>query len=352
MTDQLADELAEKIKEVSVAEFFEKNRHLLGYENPTKSLLTVVKELVDNSLDACLEAKILPEIKISVKQLSGNRYKVKVEDNGPGLPPNKIPITFGKFLVGSKFYRLRQNIGTQGIGAKGAVLYAQLTTGKPAKITTYYKGKMYVFELLIDIIKNEPKVVSKEVKENPKKEHGLTIELQLEGRYVSKGASIDTYLKYLWIANPFSKIVFDGPNGRVTYNRVTKELPRPPKEIKPHPHGVELGRLRRMASMSDARTVVSFLTSEFSRVGASNAKKICKLAKVDPKKKPKDLTHEEVERLHKAMQMVKLMSPPTDCLSPLNEKMLIDSLKKEFQAEFYTAVIRQPAVYRGNPFQV
>ena len=152
--------------------------------------------------------------------------------------------------------------------------------------------------------------------------------------------------------NPFSKIVFDGPNGRVTYNRVTKELPRPPKEIKPHPHGVELGRLRRMASMSDARTVVSFLTNEFSRVGASNAKKICKLAKVDPKKKPKDLTHEEIERLHKAMQMVKLMSPPTDCLSPLNEKMLIDSLKKEFQAEFYTAVIRKPAVYRGNPFQV
>ena len=135
------EELAEKIREVSIAEFFEKNRHLLGYENPTKSLFTVVKEAVDNSVDACIEARILPKIKVSVKQLGENIYKVRVEDNGPGLPPEKVPIAFGKFLVGSKFYRYRQSIGTQGIGIKGAILYAQLTTGKPAKITTYYKKR-------------------------------------------------------------------------------------------------------------------------------------------------------------------------------------------------------------------
>ena len=352
MTDSLlADKLAEKIREVSVAEFFEKNRHLLGYENPTKSLLTVVKELVDNSLDACIEARILPEIKVSVKPLSGNRYKVKVEDNGPGLPPNKVPITFGKFLVGSKFYRLRQNIGTQGIGAKGAILYAQLTTGKPAKITTYYKGKEHRIELLIDVIKNEPKVVSHQERET-KKLHGLSIEIQVEGRYVEKGASIPTYLRYMWIANPYTKIIYDGPNGRNTFDRVTKNLPKLPKEIKPHPYGVELGRLKRMLAFTKTKNIIGFLTTEFSRVGKGTALKICKLAKINPRKKPREITHDEAEKLHKAMQMVKLVAPPTNCLSPLNEQLLINSMKREFPAEFYTAVVRKPSVYRGNPFQV
>lgn len=346
-----ADKLAEKIREVSIAEFFEKNRHLLGYENPTKSLLTVVKELVDNSLDACLEARILPEIKVIVKPLGKNKFKVRVEDNGPGLPPKKIPITFGKFLVGSKFYRLRQNIGTQGIGAKGAILYAQLTTGKPAKIITYYKGKEHRIELLIDVIKNEPRVISHEEKES-KKLHGLSVEICVEGRYIEKGASILTYLRYIWIANPYTKIVYDGPNGRVVFDRATKNLPKPPKEIKPHPYGVELGRLKRMLALTKTKNMIAFLTTEFSRVGKGTALKICKLAKINAKKNPHEVTHEEAEKLHKAMKMVKLVAPPTNCLSPLSEQLLMNALKREFPAEFYTAVIRKPAVYRGNPFQV
>ncbi|OYT41917.1 MAG: DNA topoisomerase VI subunit B [Candidatus Aenigmarchaeota archaeon ex4484_224] len=356
MTDQILDiveELGEKIREVSIAEFFEKNRHLLGYENPTKSLLTVVKELVDNSLDACFEARILPDIKVQVKPLSKTRFKVKVDDNGPGLPPKKIPIAFGKFLVGSKFYRLRQSIGTQGIGAKGAILYAQLTTGKPAKIISYYKNEKHVFELMIDVLKNEPHILSHKIEKIDKNKHGLSIEIIVEGRYVEGQQSIPTYLKYIAIANPYAKIVFDGPNGKVVFERKTKKLPPLPKEIKPHPYGVELGKLKRMLKMSKAKNLLSFLSSEFSRVSRNTALKICKLAKVDCNKKPNQVSHEEAEKLHKAMQMVKLLSPPTNCLSPLNEQMLIDSLKNEFpKAEFITAIIRKPTVYRGYPFQV
>ena len=155
-----AEHLGEKIKEISIAEFFEKNRHLLGYENPTKSLLTVVKEAVENSLDACEEARILPEIEVKIKQIGENKYRISVKDNGPGIVSSKVPYAFGKFLVGSKFYRLRQSRGIQGIGIHGAVLYAQLTTGKPAKITVSTgKGKIHYFELMIDVIKNEPKIL-------------------------------------------------------------------------------------------------------------------------------------------------------------------------------------------------
>ncbi len=349
----VAEELGEKIKEISIAEFFEKNRHLLGYENLTKSLLTVVKECVDNSIDACLESRIPPAIKVVVKPIANNKYKVRVEDNGPGLPPDKIPIAFGKFLVGSKFYRLRQNIGTQGIGVKGAILYAQLTTGKPAKVITYYKGKKHEFELMIDILRNEPKIISHKVEKLENGKHGISVELVVEGRYVKGHQSILTYLKYISIANPYTKIIFDSPDGKIVFERTTTKLPPLPKEIKPHPYGVELGKLKRMLELTRYKNIVSFLKNEFSRISSQKAKQICKLARIPQNRKPQELTHQEIEKLHKAMQMVKLKAPPTNCLSPLNEKMLISGLKREFpNAEFLDAIIRKPTVYRGNPFQV
>lgn len=347
-----ADEIAEKIREVSVAEFFEKNRHLLGYENPTRSLLTVVKECVDNSMDAALEAKILPTIKITLKQISQNKFKVRVEDNGPGLKPEKIPIAFGKFLVGSKFYRLRQSIGTQGIGVKGAILYAQLTTGKPAKITTYYKRKQHDFLLMIDVLKNEPHVISHEVKKIEKDKHGLCVELVVEGRYVKGQQSVPTYLRYISISNPYAKIIFNGPDGKMVFERTTNKLPPLPKEIKPHPYGIELGKLKRMLRLTKYKNLVSFLTNEFCRISKAKAKKICKLARIPQSRNPHEITHQEAEKLHKVMQMVKIRAPPLNCLSPLSEDMLVAGLKREFPAEFFAACTRNPTVYRGNPFQV
>ena len=126
-----AEEMGKEQRQIAVSEFFEKNRHLLGYDNPTKALLTVVKELVDNSLDAAEEARILPRIWIEVKPNGPDRFRVMVKDNGPGLVDKQIPLALGKLLYGSKFFRLRQSRGQQGIGGSGAILYSQLTTGKP-----------------------------------------------------------------------------------------------------------------------------------------------------------------------------------------------------------------------------
>jgi DNA topoisomerase-6 subunit B len=176
--------------------------------------------------------------------------------------------------------------------------------------------------------------------------------MEVEGRYVEKAQSIPEYLKQTAIANPHAKIVYDGPNGKIEFERTVKEVPIRPKEIKPHPYGVELGILQRMLATTKSKNILAFLTSDFSRVGRRSAEQICRLAKIEFSKNPKNLTSEESERLHKAMQMVKLIAPPTDCLSPLKENLILEGLKKEINAEFYVATVRPPNVYRGFPFQV
>jgi len=159
-------------------------------------------------------------------------------------------------------------------------------------------------------------------------------------------------MKQVAIGNPFADIVFDGPSGKLKFPRGANELPPLPKEITPHPHGVELGIFRRMLKATKSRTIASFLTNDFSRVGAGTAKEICKLAGIDPKISPKRLEITDTEKIFKAVKKVKLMRPPLDCLSPLGEDLLIKGLKKEFNAEFYAAITRPPEVYRGNPFQI
>lgn len=352
MANKNAEELAEQFREISIAEFFEKNRHLLGYENSTKALITVVKEFVDNSLDATNEAGILPDIKVNLKEVAEGRFRIIVEDNGPGIVKEKLALAFGKLLYGTKFHRLVQGRGTQGIGASGAILYAQLTTGKPTKIISSTGKDIHTYELVIDTVKNQPHITAESTEKNPSKWHGVRVELEVEGRYIEKGQSVLEYLKQTAMSNPYAKIVFSGMNGKIVFDRSTKEIPKQPKEIKPHPHGVELGILRRMLQYTKARNVSTFLTNDFSRVGKSSAHQICKLAKLNPNAKSQNLTHEEIEKLHKAMQNVKLIAPPTDCLSPLGENLLMEGLKKETGAEFVVAVTRPASVYRGNPFVI
>lgn len=348
-----AEELAKDQKAISVSEFFERNRHLLGYDNPTRALLTVVKEGVDNSLDISEDGRILPRIWIEVKPTGADRFRVMIKDNGPGMIHKKIPLAFGKLLYGSKFHKLVQSRGQQGIGIKGAVLYAQLTTGRPTSvISSTGNGKTSFYELMIDIKKNEPMILSQKYVEDGRKWHGLKIEMEIEGRYIESKQSILEYLRLAAIANPYAEITFDGPNGKVEFPRGAMALPSSPKEIKPHPYGVELGIFRRMMEGTKSRTITSFFMNDFTRVGKTSAEEICKLASLDPRINPHRLGIDGSEKLFRAIKKVKLLRPPTDCLSPLGEELMIKGLKKEIKAEFFTAVTRPPAVYRGNPFQI
>ncbi len=351
---QTAEDMARDQREIAVSEFFEKNRHLLGYDNKVKALLTVVREAVDNSMDATEEARIIPEIKVSVKPVAEtkDRYRISIEDNGPGIIKENITRAFGKLLFGSKFHRLRQSRGQQGIGISGAVLYAQLTSGKPTKImSSTGNGKTYHIDLMIDTFKNEPEILKEEIKEG-KTWHGVKVEMEVEGKYVEHQQSIAEYLKQTAISNPYAKIVYDSPDSKTVFERSVNTLPEPPKPIKPHPHGIEIGILRRMLKTTDARTLTGFMTSDFSRVGQSSAKEILRIAKFDESVTPKSIDGPQVEKLFRAIQDVPLIKPPLDCLSPLKEKLIEEGLRQQLKPEYVVAVTRPPEVYRGNPFQV
>ena len=354
MTKTIAEELAKKQQSISVSEFFTKNRHLLGFDNPRKALLTTIKEGVDNSVDACQEAKVLPTIKVKIKQLQEERFCVSIEDNGPGIVKAQIPNIFAKLLYGSKFHTMIQSRGQQGIGISASVLYSQLTTGKPAKITSKI-GKnhpAHYYELKIDTKNNEPEIViDKETSFD--QDHGTKVELEMEAIYQKGARGVDEYLKQTSIANPHAEIIYVDPEGnKVTFPRASEKLPVEPKEIKPHPHGIELGIFISMLQNTNSKTLTSFFTNDFIRVSSVTAKRICGEAGIKTNESPKSLDRDTAEKLYNIVQKTKLIAPPTNCLSPIGTEALQKSLEKEVPAEFFTSVTRPASVYRGNPFQV
>lgn len=354
-----AQEMATRQREISVSEFFSKNRHLLGFDNPAKALLTTVKEGVDNSLDACEEAGILPEIAVEIHPLEReDRFRIVIQDNGPGILRKQIPRIFGSLLYGSKFHVLKQSRGQQGIGISAAGMYGLLTTGKPIRILSKIgpRKPAHHFELVIDTRKNEPDILLDEEVEWDV-DHGTRVEISLQGTYKKGRHSVDGYLRQVAIANPHAEIRYlapdaAGPDDVQVFPRVAGELPPEPSEIKPHPHGVELGWLIKMLKDSKARNLGAFLGTEFSRVSPRVATALAESAGLKVTVRPGKLDAKAAERLHKAMGEVKIMAPPTNCISPIGEELLQSALEQEVEAEFYATVTRPPAVYRGNPFQI
>ncbi|MBI3932727.1 MAG: DNA topoisomerase VI subunit B [Acidobacteria bacterium] len=348
-----AESLAQKQREISVSEFFVKNRHLLGFDNPSKALLTTIKEAVDNSLDACEEAGLLPELHVEVHDLAleakkGNaeltkgegRFVVVVQDNGPGIVKTQVPKIFGKLLYGSKFHRLKQARGQQGIGISAAAMYGQLTTGKPIRVTSRVgKGKAaHVFDIQLDTRKNEPVVTHDETLPQWHQEHGTRVELEIVANWQQGQRFVNRYVEHTALANPHAAIHYTRPvgaaqranadrpgNETLTFPRATTELPKEAVEIRPHPHGVELGALMLMAQESKSHDVRGFLHTAFSRVSAQSADEI--LARVPWAKKtvrPREVgAHRAMaEELHKAIADTRLMSPPTNCLSPIGDELM------------------------------
>ncbi len=382
-----AESMAHKQRDISVSEFFAKNRHLLGFDNPRKSLLTTVKEAVDNSFDACEEAGIAPEIWVHIEPTKPNRFRVAIQDNGPGIMKQQIPLIFGKLLYGSKFHRLRMSRGQQGIGISAAGMYGMLTTGKPVKISSKISlnKPAHYYELQIDTKKNLPEILNGkgegvdippgQAGRDYMQRHGIEwashydpaeegaaprevssgtrVTIELEGKYQRGRGSVDEYLQQTAIANPHVTLHYVDPEGNtILYRRSTTELPPEPREIKPHPYGVELGRLVTMLKEMKKGTISQFLSSAFSRVSPSVARRICEAAKLSTRASTRRIGREEVDSLYQAIQKTKISAPATDCVVPIGEDLLLKGLHHVVPGEFYCVTTRPPAVYRGNPFQI
>lgn len=421
-----AETMATRQRDISVSEFFAKNRHLLGFDNPRKALLTTIKEAVDNALDACEEAGILPDILVRVEDLSaaggggdgngkgnggnggggggggtGGRFRVTVEDNGPGIVRKQVENIFGRLLYGSKFHRLKMSRGQQGIGISAAGMYGLMTTGRPMEIVTRPKrGKpAHHIVLAMDTTKNRPEVTKDEETEDFPDHTGTRVTIELEARYTKGKTSVDEYLEQTAIANPHAKITYIPPRtgkssgdaagggagegddaakagqfafddsgaaaadsgepirteqvgDAIIFPRTVEELPAETTEIKPHPYGVELGTFIQMLSKSEEKQLGGFLKNDFCRITPTVASDVYKRAGVTGQTWLSKIDHAAAEKIYAGLQEAKLRAPPTDCLSPIGVRQMLAGLLKGVKAEFYAASTRSPAVYRGNPFQI
>ena len=355
-----AESLADKQHEISVTEFFEKNKQVLGFDSRAKSLLMGVKEAVDNSLDACEESEFLPDIVVKIEKLAKEEYRVSIEDNGPGIVHRAMPNVFGRLLYGSRFHAMRQSRGQQGIGISATVMFANISTGRPAHIASRIEGKDEVaweMDIAVDTKTNRPIVTNDRAFSWPGKEHGTLIEYTTKGSYVTGRQSIFEYLKETAIVNPHARIEFHDPEGtKYVFERATEIMPPKAREIKPHPQGMEIGDMMTYSSISEQKTVKDFLKNDFCRMTARLADEICKKAGVKPDMNPRDLGREGSMALIQGISEVKLMAPPADCLSPIGDILIKKGLMHTLEGmrpEYYaTPISRPPKAVNGNPFTV
>ena len=361
----IAEKMAANQKQVAISEFFEKNKHFLGFDTLNRALITAVKEAVDNALDACEEARILPDIVVKITKLDNKKdiLQLEVEDNGPGIPRASIEKVFGQLLFGSRFHAIRQSRGQQGIGITGVVMYSQLTTGDPTHVESKIakEATAVSVDIGLDTRKN------KAIKSNQaridwgEKAHGLRGKTKMKAKYQRGRQSVWQYLRMTSIVNPHADLLFIDPDGeRHHWQRVTERLPGRVEAIKPHPNGIELGQLQRLCSESSESRMTTFLRRTFSGVSGRAAKELCEVSELEEKLKPKSLNPQQVRALLEAFQgerllkgkPVKLRNPPTSCLSPIEELLIKKGLSKTIDSKFVTTMTRAPSVTQGNPFQV
>jgi DNA topoisomerase-6 subunit B len=345
-------------QEISAADFFYRNRDIAGFTNPTRAIYSTIRELVENSLDACESRQIPPEIYLRVSHEAGPTdgpgiYRVRIEDNGIGIPHEIIPSAFGQVLFGSK-YKLRQTRGTFGLGGKMAILYGQITThGKATIMSSTGPTKIHQYEISIDIQNNKPTILSHKTIPNENRWHGTVIEFSTEADYPRAMPKILEYLLQTAIVAPYATITYVDPRGRLyRFDRGTEQMPKPPQETLPHPYGVDVETMNRLIQLTRERTMVSFMKTHFHRVGKTIATAFLSQVNIHPKKNPKKLTPEEIVQIANGMRSYKFLTPDASCLSPLGEELLEAGIRKELAPEFVAVYQRKPSAYAGFPFIV
>jgi len=364
----LAQKTSEKktsnFKEHSVAEFFKKNKQMLGFSGKVRSLTTIIHEYITNSLDACQEYKILPEIFVKIEEVDklNERYKIIVKDNGPGIPKAHLGKAFGMMLAGTKFHRYVQQRGQQGIGAAGCTMYAILTTGKGIYVKSYHRGKLIRCNISTDFKTNKPlltNVVESEIEidENGNKHSGIEIEAEFgEIKYEKGNHGAYEYIRRTALVNPYLKIIFEDPFGNIEiFQRSTDVLPKKPKEVLPHPLGLGPHDVLELSRKENKYTKLSaFLQNRLARVSAGKINELKKiLPSVNFNINPKKLEWADVEKITNAFRKIKWISPSSDGIEPIGSKLIEKSFINILNPEMVSVIERKPQIYQGGiPFIV
>jgi len=352
------DKIFSEFKEHSVAEFFKKNQQMLGFSGKTRSLTTIVHEYVTNSLDACEEASILPEVTVTITELDKERYKIISEDNGPGIPEKHLGKALGQMLAGTKFHRYAQQRGQQGIGASGCTMYAQITTGKAVKVVSRYDTKKISCEITIDLKSNSPRITNL-LKEEGDFGHGLRVESEVaEVKYDLSSFGVYEYVRRTALANPHLQITLIDPSGqKSSFPRSSDKIPAKPIVVQPHPLGISTNDLIDFAHRErECRRISSFLQERFVRVSAAKVDEIKQLVPdLDFNKNPQELQWVEAEKIIKAIQNpeMKWIAPATDSLRPIGKDQIEKSLTNILAPQYTVVTERPPKIYKGGiPFMV
>lgn len=344
----------ESFRSISAADFFYRNREIAGFDNPVRATYTIMRELVENALDACEQYSIVPDVRVKLIDEGNSIYKIKVEDNGIGVPYEQVPYAFAQILFGSK-YTLRQSRGIFGLGGKMAVLYGQITAHSTVKVLSSTGGfEKYFYELSINISENKPIIRKKDVTPNQSRWRGTMVEFSFEGDFVRAKPKLVEYFRQTAIIMPYANIMYVSPEGvYYRFDRVTDVMPKPAEEVKPHPFGVDLEVVHRMINASRSTNLQDFMANNFHRVGVATAMNFLKDIKMSPNLNPKTMDSKDLVKFVTKMKDYDQFQPPdAQCLSPVGTELLKAGIIREFKPEYVAVTQRGASAYAGYPFVI
>lgn len=358
---------SKKITQSSTAEYFSKNLQQVGFSSQIKAVLTTLKEAVDNSLDACEEEGIAPEIWVKIEKKGSGSLKnsdqvlIRVVDNGPGIAEEDVPKVFGEYLSSSKFGRGRCSRGQQGIGISAATTWAQLTNAKGARVVTKTAKMRKALKCSVEVdIKNNRGVMKDRETIDWDRAHGTSVEFLIDGRIQLNGeAGLLNYLNGTALVNPHLKLHFELPDAekgseKITIDRVSTTIPDIPEATEPHPHTMKLGEFIAHSHLFGRSSVKKWLKEGFSRIHEGVLKELVAAGMKNSffDKSVDSLNETDFKDLFTKIQNLQLMAPSTKSVLSIGEDSLAKSIKRLGDIDFFAVVSRKPTICDFKPIQV
>jgi DNA topoisomerase-6 subunit B len=352
-----------KITKSSTAEYFAKNLQQVGFSSPLKAVLTTLKESVDNSLDACESASILPDLLIEISKVGTGSTKntdlirIVVEDNGPGIDAEDIAKVYGEYLASSKFGRGTCSRGQQGIGISAATTWAQMTNARGVNVISKTKKARKAMAAQVDVdIKSNTGILKNKEMLDWDREHGTRVEFILDGRIQLNGdGGLLTYIEGTVLVNPHLTVTYKLMEADfVTIARVSTEVPQVPEATLPHPHTFKLGEFITHSTLFGKTTLSKFLKTGFSRISDQSISDFAKkgLQKSLLEKPVSSLKEDDFKKVFAAVQATDLMAPSTRSVLTVGEESLSKSIARLGEVDFFSVVTRKPCICDFKPVVV